>query len=525
MENLKSYLDGELDIAQQAEVETHLRNDAELQKTVEEFSAISSTFKTADSGEPYGFEKLEEKLKAAPKASIYEKKKIWRLATYWSASMACLALAATFVRSGSGSSADATASVSKARGEFKTVAPWQTRGQSDLEQDKSTSSRGETAKTINGSDLRNATPSASAGVLKDADGVSAGETEVSKPAAQDNPGGIRTQDSGIVNDSATPAKGRVMTGTPGGESDSNPESESKGDAFVGGNGTVNGNELRRTERSFNRAAPKSQWYDQSGKLKEESGRTSSGKMPASEGGFKSDMRAIRDKTTQPVTSIGDTPHGIYLERAGQVQVKVDDLMRAVNEATGMVQSFHGFVTASDLQNQADGGSATMTIRVPTDSFNATLDKLQAMGEVLSVNSNSQDITSETVDQGARMVSWADEEDRLVKELAKAKNNDQRYRIRGELRTVRANLESYRASVKSLTERAKFSTINVSFVRGDKAVKAGGTGNWSGDALKGAKDNLGSIGQVLGTLGIYFLVFSPIWLPFAIAAYYIKKKNS
>ncbi len=124
-----------------------------------------------------------------------------------------------------------------------------------------------------------------------------------------------------------------------------------------------------------------------------------------------------------------------------------------------------------------------------------------------------------------MVSWADEEDRLVKELAKAKNNDQRYRIRGELRTVRANLESYRASVKSLTERAKFSTINVSFVRGDKAVKAGGTGNWSGDALKGAKDNLGSIGQVLGTMGIYFLVFSPIWLPFAIAAYYIKKKNS
>lgn len=237
------------------------------------------------------------------------------------------------------------------------------------------------------------------------------------------------------------------------------------------------------------------------------------------------MRSIRDKTAQPVTTLGDTPHGIYLERAGQVQVKVDDLMRAVNEATGMVQSFHGFVTASDLQNQADGGVATMTIRVPTDSFNATLDKLQAMGEVLSVNSNSQDITSETVEQGARMVSWADEEKRLIDELNKAKTNSQRLQIRNELRNVRANLEAHRASVKSLTERAKFSTINVSFVRGDKAVKAGGTGNWSGDALKGAKDNLGSIGQVVGTMGIYFLVFSPIWLPFAIAAYYIKKKNS
>jgi anti-sigma factor RsiW len=90
MENLKSYLDGELDIAQKAEVETHLRNDAELQKMVEEFSAISTTLKTADSGEPYGFEKLEERLKEVPKVSIIEKKKIWRTAINWSFGGICV---------------------------------------------------------------------------------------------------------------------------------------------------------------------------------------------------------------------------------------------------------------------------------------------------------------------------------------------------------------------------------------------------------------------------------------------------
>ncbi|MEI7986769.1 MAG: DUF4349 domain-containing protein [Armatimonadota bacterium] len=497
MENLKSYLDGELDIAQQAEVETHLRNDEELQKMVEEFSTISSTLKTADSGEPYGLEKLEEKLQEKPKTSIYERKKIWRLATYWSASMACLALAAMFVRSGSGSSADATAMV-ESGGATASSKGVQSGVSGGIEQDKSQPPKEEFAKSADGVDSMNPAPSAP-------------PTENGKSMA------------GAGGDSY---KG-VRAGTPGDESASKPDSESKvmpaqEDALSNGSPNVRG----RIAGAPNSAAPSTQWYDQV-KAGKDSATTdlNNPTFKGGESGFKTDMRAIRDKTAQPVTTIGDTPHGIYLERAGQVQVKVDDLMRAVNEATGMVQSFHGFVTASDLQNQADGGSATMTIRVPTDSFNATLDKLQAMGEVLSVNSNSQDITSETVDQGARMVSWADEEDRLVKELAKAKNNDQRYRIRGELRTVRANLESYRASVKSLTERAKYSTINVSFVRGDKAVKGGGTGNWSGDALKGAKDNLGSIGQVLGTLGIYFLVFAPIWLPFAIAAYVIKKKNS
>lgn len=413
--------------------------------------------------------------------------------------MACLALAATFVRSGSGSSADVMAGPTMKSSNMSDVAGLSggvPSNQPSEMQDKSAGLQDGKNKIGDGLDSMNPAPS--------------------------NPPALDGRSAGAGGDSY---KG-VRAGTPGDESASKPDRESKDIIGTEEDALSNGspNARERIRWAPNSASPSSQWYDKA-KAGKDSGRGSSAKLPASEGGFKSDMRAIRDKTTQPVTSIGDTPHGIYLERAGQVQVKVDDLMRAVNEATGMVQSFHGFVTASDLQNQADGGSATMTIRVPTDSFNSTLDKLQAMGEVLSVNSNSQDITSETVDQGARMVSWADEEDRLVKELAKAKNNDQRYRIRGELRTVRANLESYRASVKSLTERAKFSTINVSFVRGDKAVKAGGTGNWSGDALKGAKDNLGSIGQVLGTMGIYFLVFSPIWLPFAIAAYYIKKKNS
>ncbi len=490
MENLKSYLDGELDIAQQAEVETHLRNDDELQRMVEEFSTISTTLKTADSGEPYGFEKLEERLKEAPKASIYEKKKIWRLATNWSASMACLALAAVILfpvfaqskqsarksafRRESGS--DATAStITPTKGESRANAS-QDLPQSGMERIK--------------------------GRTESFDGLGVSPTDSSPPEQSKS-------DSEVI------ANGDAMAKSPAPEIPTEPSEADR---------LQNGSDVKVSKPSFESGAPTSQWYDKA-KTENERTRTGFGKTLRPESQFKGEMRSLRDKTAQPVTTIGDTPHGIYLERAGQVQVKVDDLMRAVNEATGMVQSFHGFVTASDLQNQADGGSATMTIRVPTDSFNATLDKLQAMGEVLSVNSNSQDITSETVEHGAKMVSWADEEKRLIDELNKAKTNKQRLEIRDELRSVRANLEAYRASVKSLTERAKFSTINVSFVRGDKATKAGGTGNWSGDALKGAKDNLSSIGQVVGTMGIYFLVFAPIWLPFAIAAYVIRKKNS
>ena len=244
----------------------------------------------------------------------------------------------------------------------------------------------------------------------------------------------------------------------------------------------------------------------------------------SESPFKSEMRNKRDKNSLSIPGVPETDHGIYLERSGDIQVKVDDLKRAVNETTGMVASLDGFVTSSNSQNEVNGGIATMTLRVPTKNFTSAIDKLEAMGELITENTGSQDITNETVDNSARMISWADEEDRLVKELEKTKNNDQRYRLKQLIGQARANLEAHKANVNSLLERAKYSTIQLSLLRGDKAVKVGGPSNWSGDALRGAKENLSSIGQVLGTAGIYFLVFAPIWLPFAIAAYVIRKKT-
>ena len=94
--------------------------------------------------------------------------------------------------------------------------------------------------------------------------------------------------------------------------------------------------------------------------------------PAAESQFKSEMRAKRDGVTQSIPGIPETDHGIFLERSGEMQVKVEDLKRAVNETTGMIASLDGFVTSSNTQNQADGGEALMTLRVPTKNFTTAI---------------------------------------------------------------------------------------------------------------------------------------------------------
>lgn len=467
MENLKSYLDGELDLAQQTEVETHIRNDEDLQKMVADFRSISDTLKTADSGEPYGLDQLEQRLAGTAKATnVQANKKTWWLAGVWS----LCAFVAILIAFPVFSQSKMTAKNSVLAGHYA-----DSESKPDMAAFKSTAA-------------------SAAPIVERAKSMA--ENMDKEPAAA--PEG--DQFGKDLNYSAKSSAGAAMA---------RPEALAGSTSKKQINGVTEDQVVNGSENA---------------KL---SGGSPAKPLPnETEGQFKSDLRVLRDRQqSNSSTSLNDTPHGIYLERSGEIHIKVDDLMRSTDEVTGMVQGFGGFVTSNTMQNQVDGGAANMIIRVPTKSFSPVMSKLRAMGDVLSENSGSQDITTETVDNGARMISWADEEKRLMGELEKAKSNDEKYRIRQQLSGARANLESYKAVVKSLKDRAEYSTINITMLRGDQAEKAGATGNWSGNAFRDAKGGLGAIGQVFGTILIYGGVFIPVWLPFLIAYVVIRKRNS
>ncbi len=391
MENLKSFLDGELDLATSAEVETHLRQDQDLEKMASDFRALSSTLKTVDAGTPYGLDALEAKL-ASPARKPAETKRIWQYG-FGSAIVGVMLVAVMFP-------------------------------------------------------------------------VFAQPKVAAKRMMQE-----RTEMMPMAADAAAPAAPEAKSSIAYAESEARDEEQSKTLMKAEPHPTINGS----TDGSLAFSTP---------------------------------------------TNTPGAPYGVYLEKSGSVTVKVEDLIRSVDEVTGIVSGLKGFVVTSNVQNQEQGGTARMTLRIPTDNFPTAMNRLQSMGEVLEVNSSSNDITAETVDSGARTRSWADEEARLIKELSRAKTENQKWRIRAELNNVRANLEAYRAQLKNLKDRGNFSTIEVTFTREGSSSGKG----WAGGAWNGAKGSLGSVGQVVGTLGIYFLVFTPVWLPIAIAAYMVKRRR-
>ena len=416
MENLKSFLDGELDLAGNAEVETHLRQDAELAAMSADFSALSGALKAVDPGQPYGREQLESRLAAG---TVAESKKIWRFAG-WSSIMGLLLVVAM---------------IPALKGDVKSATESSVHNTFALDKAQFAASKA---------------PETSA--------TSAAESIAEEPLTESLADKVAA------------------------------EKESKDSKIL--DSSFKGAE----SRTFRPIQPK---------------RAVSGLLPA-------------DDEAKISMSIGKNspgaPYGVYLEKSGNITIEVEDLMRAVDEATGMVAGLKGFVVTSDMQNTEKGGSARMTLRIPSDNFPAAMNKLQGMGEVRQVNSASQDITGETVTTAAKTRSWADQEKQLIDELAKSRNRDEKWRIRGELSNVRANLEAEKWQLNNLKERGNFSTIEVTFTRGASG------GGWAKGAFGDATSGLGSVGQLLGTIGIYFLVFTPVWLPLAVAGWMVNRRR-
>lgn len=423
MENLKSFLDGELDLAGKAEVETHLRQDAELAKMSADFSALSGALKGVDPGQPYGLEQLQARLSTT---TVAESKKIWRFAG-WSSVMGLLLVVAMIpsLKGGGGMAETAAIYKSKAAPEF----------------------------------------SAAGVAASPAPPMSSAESEASA--------------ADLMPEQLESAK----------------ESKSETDELSWEPGSE-GTAMFRSPRTQAQARVK--------------GKIATGGLLPAEDEAKLNMSIGKNSP--------GAPYGVYLEKSGNITIEVEDLMRAVDEATGMVAGLKGFVVTSDMQNTEKGGSARMTLRIPSDNFPTAMNKLQEMGEVRQVNSASQDITGETVTTAAKTRSWADQEKQLIDELAKSRNRDEKWRIRGELSNVRANLEAEKSQLNNLKERGNFSTIEVTFTRGASG------GGWAKGALGDATSGLGSVGQIVGTLGIYFLVFIPVWLPLAIAGWMVNRRR-
>ncbi len=150
---------------------------------------------------------------------------------------------------------------------------------------------------------------------------------------------------------------------------------------------------------------------------------------------------------------------------GWVTITVDEPMDAATEAIRITEQVGGRVDGRSEFAPIDGdkGSATLTLRLPADTLNSTLDKLKELGDVQEISLNAQDVTMVTQDLDARITALEASIDRLLALLSSATDTDTLITLETAISDRQAQLESMQSERRYYADQVSLSTITLNLV--------------------------------------------------------------
>ncbi|MEU6235643.1 DUF4349 domain-containing protein [Kitasatospora sp. NPDC047058] len=180
-------------------------------------------------------------------------------------------------------------------------------------------------------------------------------------------------------------------------------------------------------------------------------------VAASPGGAAADAKGAA--TPGPVT-VGDNRLIAY---TAQVSLRGKDVPAVLARARELAASAGGYVAAETVSggpSDTGGQSGQITVKVPSASFQQTLDQLAALGEVVSRRSQADDLTQQVADVSSRVQTQQASVDRVRALMAQAKSLGEITSLESELSRREADLESLQKQLKELSTKTSLSTVTL-----------------------------------------------------------------
>ncbi len=169
----------------------------------------------------------------------------------------------------------------------------------------------------------------------------------------------------------------------------------------------------------------------------------------------------------PTTAPGDTvpPAGnnpANLGRdvifTGDLAIDTRDVSAAVVAARAIVESSGGYIFGQEL-----GGEATvMSLKIPAEFFQDTVDRLSELGTVRNARVTSQDVTERIVDLESQISTSEASVERLRELISEAGTIDSIAKVEGQLLQRETNLEQLRGQLRTMRDQVALSTIVLTF---------------------------------------------------------------
>lgn len=194
-----------------------------------------------------------------------------------------------------------------------------------------------------------------------------------------------------------------------------------------------------------------------------------------------------------------------------VILEVENLFDAYKSIREIAVKGNGYITSSNVSSTEGRKAGTMTIRLPVTGYEQGLEKIRALGKVISSNETGDDVTEEYVDLQSRIKNLRIEEATFQKLMKDAKQLQDILTVEEQLTRIRGEIEQVTGRMKLLEKQVSLSTINISFSEPVPSVAR--VVDWDiNRSADGALNTIKAIGRAIVTLGLWLLiVFVPIGL--------------
>lgn len=191
------------------------------------------------------------------------------------------------------------------------------------------------------------------------------------------------------------------------------------------------------------------------------------------------------------------------------------------------QELDGYMVNSNLSNPQDSPSATVIVRIPSKKLDQALDYFRPLAiKVISENLAGEDVTDQYVDNQAKLETLLKTKAKFEEILNKAEKVAEILEVQRELINLQSQIDSVKGQQTYLEKSAQMAKMTVYLATDEIALPYAPSEAWRPKVIfKQASRSLISSLRKLGTLIIWLIVFSVIWLPaLLIYKFFIKRKS-
>jgi len=239
----------------------------------------------------------------------------------------------------------------------------------------------------------------------------------------------------------------------------------------------------------------------------------------------SPMESVKIGMPSPEYAPSDSSQRL-VTRNSSLSLLVKDVSITIKEIQSKAESVGGFLVNSSLSRPDSNVSGNISIRVPSEKLDETMDQIKSLGiKTVYESVVGRDLTDQYEDIQTRLELLESIKTKYQSILSSATQVKDILEVQREIINTQSQIDSLKGQQLYLEKSASLSLISVSLSTDELSLPYTPDQTWRPQVIfKQSVRSLVSSYRTIANFAIKAFVFTPLWLPLLAGFLYIKRRN-